>query len=276
MQKWLADVLESPLAGWAAAIGIAILGLAVAAVVGALAGRVAARRHDRHVASIASKAVFYLLIVLTAILALSLLPVDLTGVLAAVGLLGFAVGFAAQTSFSNIISGLFLIFEGSFRVGDLIQVGDVTGTVLSIDLLSVKVRTLDNRFVRLPNESLIKGNLINLTRYDIRRLDLKVSIAYGAPLRKAVEILDRLANDHLFILKKPDPSVSIEGFGESGIDIMVRVWVDRAELLLARTEILLSIKEALDAAKIEIPFPQRRLSADPELLGALHRSQGRG
>lgn len=273
MQEWLVAFAESPLARWVAAIGAAILGLAVAAVVGALAGRIAARRHDRHVASIASKAVFYILFVLAAILVLSLLPVDLTGVLAAAGLLGFAVGFAAQTSFSNIISGLFLIFEGSFRVGDLIQTGDVIGTVLSIDLLSIKVRTLDNRFVRIPNESLIKGNLTNLTRYEIRRLDLKVSVAYGAPLRKAVEILDRTVNDHFFVLKKPDPIVSIEGFGDSGIDIMVRVWIDRAELLLARTEILISIREALAAAGIEIPFPQRKLSADAELLEALRQGK---
>jgi small-conductance mechanosensitive channel len=276
MPEWLREFVESPVARWVVAVGAAFLGLAVAAVAGTLAGRVAARRHDRHVASIAAKAVFYLLLVLAVVLALSILPIDLTGMVATAGILGFAIGFAAQTSFSNIISGLFLIFEGSFRVGDLIQTSDLIGTVLSIDLLSVKVRSLDNRFVRIPNESLIKGNLTNLTRYDIRRLDLKISVGYGAPLRKAVEILDRLVNEHLYVLKKPDPTVSVEGLGDSGIDLVVRVWVDRAEFLQARSEVLISIKEALDAAKIEIPFPQRTLSVDTALLDALRKGKERG
>ena len=110
--------------------------------------------------------------------ALRELGFKLSVLLGAAGVLTVAVGFASQTSASNIISGLFLLGERPFSVGDVIRVGSTTGEVLSIDLLSAKLRTFENLFVRIPNETLIKSEVTNLSRLPVRRLDLKIGIAY--------------------------------------------------------------------------------------------------
>lgn len=254
---------------WVAAGALLVGGLLVAGLLAKLFDRLLTARAGAHAGNIARKLAFYGLAIAVVIGCLRILAVDLTALLAAAGIFGIAVGFAAQASISNVISGAFLIFERSFRVGDLIRVGDVVGEVLSIDLLAVKLRSIDNTLVRIPNESLIKTNVINLTRYPIRRLDVSIGVGYGAPLAKALEVLRRTVEGHVRVLRKPDPDVFVESLGDSGINITARVWIDRNAFVESKSELLVSMKEALDAAGIEIPFPHRKLLADPELLQAL-------
>lgn len=107
--------------------------------------------------------------------------------LRAAGIAGIAIGFASQTSISNIISGLFLISEKPFAVNDVIKAGDTTEIVLSIDLLSIKMRTFDNLYIRVPNEKIIKEELTNVTRFPIRRLNIDISVAYKEDLARVKE-----------------------------------------------------------------------------------------
>lgn len=132
-----------------------IIGIAIAIALARLAGKLVQRHGSAHLAMIARKAVFYIGLIIVIATTLMALDVNLTAALGAAGILTFAIGFASQTSLSNLISGLFLLGERPFEVGDLIIVGGTRGIVLSIDLLSVKLRTPDNLFVRLPNESKI-------------------------------------------------------------------------------------------------------------------------
>jgi small-conductance mechanosensitive channel len=269
MADFLLHLLEAP--GTRIVLGTAflLLGISLAAAAGRLAARIFERRVGAHAGFIARKIVFLAFCAGIVAGTLAIYRIPAQGILAFGGITGIAVGFAAQTSFSNIISGIFLIFERSFRVGDVIRVGDVVGTVLSIDFLSVKVRTVENLFVRIPNESLIKSNVVNLTRFTVRRLDLKVSVAYDASLRKAVEILERAADEHPMVLKKPDPQIFVSALGDNGVEITVRVWIDREDYTAAQAEMLVALKEALDREGIEIPFPHRKILADPNLLAAL-------
>jgi small-conductance mechanosensitive channel len=124
-----------------------------------------------HGMTLIKRAVFYGIMVLTGVSVMKELGFDLSVVLGAAGILSVAIGFASQTSASNLISGLFLMMERPFLIGDVIRVGDTTGEVISIDLLSVKVRTFDNLFVRLPNESMIKTQVTTLTKFPIRRAE---------------------------------------------------------------------------------------------------------
>lgn len=124
----------------------------------------------------------YVLSLATVAWTLRELGIDPQVLLGAAGLFTVAVGFASQTSISHLISGLFLMAEQPFRVGDLISVDGVTGEVLSIDLLSVKLRTFDNQMVRLPNEAMLKSTLHNLTRFPIRRVDLVLPIGFDTPI----------------------------------------------------------------------------------------------
>ncbi len=112
------------------------------------------------------------------------LGVKLTALLGAAGIVGIAVGFASQTSVSNIISGLFLISEKPFAIGDVIRIGTTTGIIQSIDLLSIKIRTFDNLFVRIPNEKILSSEVTNITRFPIRRMDIVFQVDYGQDLAR--------------------------------------------------------------------------------------------
>ncbi len=184
--------------------------------------------------------------------------------LGAAGVLSVALGFASQTSASNLVSGLFLVLEKSFGIGDVIRVGGTTGEVLSIDLLSVKLRTFDNLFVRIPNETLIKTEITNFSRFPIRRYDLKVGIAYKEDLERVHDLLIEVADAYQFSLDHPRPLVIFQGFGESSIDLQFSIWTASSNYLQTRNEMPARVKQAFDAAGIEIPFPHRTLYTGSE------------
>ncbi len=184
--------------------------------------------------------------------------------LGAAGVLSVALGFASQTSASNLVSGLFLVLEKSFGIGDMIRVGGTTGEVLSIDLLSVKLRTFDNLFVRIPNETLIKTEITNFSRFPIRRYDLKVGIAYKEDLERVHDLLIEVADAYQFSLDHPRPLVIFQGFGESSIDLQFSIWTASSNYLQTRNEMPARVKQAFDEAGIEIPFPHRTLYTGSE------------
>lgn len=208
---------------------------------------------------IARRAGFWLIMGAAIASALSQMGFEIGVLLGAAGILTVAVGFASQTSASNLISGLFLIGERPFVVGDVIKVGNTTGEVLSIDLLSVKLRTFDNVFVRVPNESLIKSEITNFTRFPIRRIDVKLGVAYKEDVTRVREILLGVATQNPLCLVEPAPLFMFLGFGDSSLDIQFSVWTLRENFLEVKNGLLESIKRAFDEQGIEIPYPQRDL-----------------
>jgi small-conductance mechanosensitive channel len=142
-------------------------------------------------------------------------------------------------------------------VGDLIKVGDTAGIVLSIDLLSVKLRKFDNTFVRIPNESLIKGELTNVTRFPIRRFDLNMGVAYREDISRAINVLKEIADNNPYSLDEPAPMVAFTGFGDSALNIFMGVWFSKTDYLALRDSLLPEIKRRFDEEGIEIPFPHR-------------------
>ena len=185
--------------------------------------------------------------------------VELTPILGAAGILGLAVGIASQTSLSNVISGLFLVSEKPFAVGDVIRVAEKTGIVVTIDLLSVKIRTFDNLFIRIPNEKLLNGEVTNITKYPIRRMDFEISVAYKEDLNQVREILLDIAQGNKLVLDEPVPIVIYKHFGDSGIHILFGVWFQKSEYIDVRNSVFLEIKSRFDEEGIEIPFPHRTL-----------------
>lgn len=197
--------------------------------------------------------------VIAVISVLQAMGVNLSALLGAAGIAGIAIGFAAQTSVSNLISGIFLIFEKPFQIGDVIQVGDITGIVLSIDLLSIKLQTFDNRFVRIPNESIIKSNVINTTRFPIRRLDIWVGVSYRSDLARVTELLKDIAAKNLNALDNPEPLIYFDKFDASSINILFGVWFEQSKLVDLRNTIIMDIQTRFAAEGIEIPYPKRDL-----------------
>lgn len=241
------------------ALLLLLVGLVAARLAGKLATYLANERLTLHGSVLLRRGVVYGVFALFAISALHQLGFDLTVVLGAAGILSVAIGFASQTSASNLISGLFLLGERPFSVGDTIKVADTTGEVLSIDLLSVKLRTFDNLFVRIPNETLIKSQVTTLTRFAIRRYDMKVGVAYHEQIGRVRDVLMRVADRNTLCLDEPAPLFIFLGFGESSLDIQFSVWAKRESFLELRNRMHEEVKEAFDREGIEIPFPHRTL-----------------
>jgi small-conductance mechanosensitive channel len=171
-----------------------------------------------------------------------------------------------------VISGLFLIGERAFVVGDTIKLGNTVGEVLSIDLLSVKLRTPDNLFVRVPNETLIKAEIVNLTRFPLRRLDLLIGVDYKEDMAKVQRVLQAVAEHNPLCLTEPEPLFIFSGFGDSAMNLQFSVWAVRENFLELRNSIQREIKQAFDANGIDIPYPQRVLHlAEPVVV----RQEGR-
>lgn len=267
MEQWwtlVVDYLSSP---QAAAIFRAAVKIALGLVLGRLAGSGLVRvfaEDDAQRAMILRRASFYGIAGLFTASALIELGFDLSVLLGAAGILTVAIGFASQTSASNIISGLFLLGERPFAVGDVIRVGSTTGEVLSVDLLSVKLRTFDNLFVRIPNETMIKSEVTNLRRFPIRRVDLQVSVAYKEDLREVREVLLEVADRNPLCLEEPAPLIIFQGYGDSSINHQFSVWAQTEHFLDLRNSIPVEIKEAFDEHGIEIPFPHRTLYTGSE------------
>lgn len=213
------------------------------------------KKYASHYGMLAGKVVFYSGLTIIAITIMGQLGLSLAPLLGAAGIVGVALGFASQTSVSNIISGLFLIAEQPFKVDDLITVNGTTGVVISIDILSAKLRTFDNQFVRIPNETLIKTEVRNLTRFPIRRYNAAVSVAYKEDISQVREILMDVAEQNEHALSEPTPIIVFEAFGASSINLLFLVWAPVAEYLQLKNTLQEEIKARFDEEGIEIPFP---------------------
>ena len=201
----------------------------------------------------------YFLSVVLFTLILHELGVSPSVLLGTAGFLTVALGFAAQTSVSNIISGLFLIGEKSFTVGDSIAIEGTHGSVLSIDLLSIKIRTFDNLLVRIPNEMALKAKVINETSFLIRRVDLELRVALAENIDRVQEILLDVTKKIPICLEEPKPFFLIRGMGEGLLTIQFSAWASRINYLQLKNTLQKEIKQAFEEAAIRMPSPRREL-----------------
>lgn len=199
------------------------------------------------------KYVFYVIIVLEV---LSLFGIKLSALLGAAGIAGVAIGFAAQTSVSNLISGLFVLTEGSIKIGDAVTVDGITGIVDEINLLSVRIHTYDNQMVRIPNSTIINSNLTNISYHAKRRITISVSIDYSTDMQTALEALKKAPGLCPTVVEDPAPAVWYDGFAASGINLTVAAWFKSSDFLQTKNDLYIAIKKVLDEAGISIPFNQ--------------------
>ena len=203
------------------------------------------------------KIFYYGIIFIGLVIALPYIGVKLSGLLVAGGILGIVIGFASQTVVSNFISGLFLLIEKPIKIGDGISVGDVSGVVKDIRILSTTIRTWDGIYVRVPNEKVFNSSIQNFVAHAARRFEYKIGIAYKDDADKAIKIIENLLEEHPLILKEPAPQIFVEELGESSVNLTIKIWAPSAHWYSVKTEMLWKIKVALEKEGIEIPFPQR-------------------
>lgn len=212
-------------------------------------------------ALVVGKLILYTGVPLILMVALWELGFSLAPLLGAAGVLGIAVGFASQTSISNVISGLFLLGERPFQVDDVIQVGTTVGQVLSIDTLSVKLRTFDNRYIRIPNETLVKSEVVTITRFPIRRLDIGLRISYKESIGRVREVLLETAQRNPRVLVEPETVVFLDSFGESGMEVRLTVWTVTENYFTLKNVLVEEIKVRFDEEGIRVPVPHRVLES---------------
>ncbi|GAB1456965.1 hypothetical protein MASR2M48_22730 [Spirochaetota bacterium] len=182
------------------------------------------KRLDARSGGLVVKLAQYLGFAFIAINALDAANVNLSALLGAAGIAGVAIGFAAQTSVSNFISGFFIVSEKTFVLGDVISIDGTSGLVYSIDAMSVKLRTFDNQLIRIPNETLIKANVSNITRFPVRRRQrADILFTYDCDLERIKTVLMDIATKSPNALKNPEPAFMVTGFKDSGVGVFFGV-----------------------------------------------------
>lgn len=195
------------------------------------------------------------------IIALTFMGVNLAALLTGLGLAGFAVGFAMKDILGNFLSGIILLTQRPFTIGDRIIIGDIEGIVSNIRIRDTQITTYDGRLVYIPNNTLSTSNIINLTAFPERRADIDIGISYDSDIEKAVNLCLTTVASIRGVVKEPAPEVLVMGFAESAITLQVRVWIDQENenYLQIKSDVHKIIKEAFDKAGVEIPFPIRTL-----------------
>ncbi|MBA2653495.1 MAG: mechanosensitive ion channel family protein [Gammaproteobacteria bacterium] len=211
---------------------LAILKTIILIVSGFLLARITSKASEKLLGRYASsqqamvfqKIIYFSILILFVVAGLQQLGFKLSVLLGSAGIATAAVAIASQTSISNIISGLFLIMEKSFQIGDRIKVGNTSGIISSIDLLSVKILTANNTLVRIPNELLIKSEITNITRFESRRLDLNLKVSSEENLPQIKALLVEMAKKNPLSLKTPLPSASIVELDGSDVYLQLSTW----------------------------------------------------
>ncbi len=204
-------------------------------------------------------------------LAIAALGVEMDKLTILLGAFGVGIGFGLQSIFNNLVSGIILAFERPIKEGDIIEVGTLLGIVKEIGIRSSVIRTYDGAEVITPNGNLISKELINWTRTDMRRrAEVRVGVAYGTDPQMVLDLLLEIAKSSDKILQTPEPISIFLGFGDSSLDFRLLFWLGDANLrLVLQSEMAVKVNNAIVAAGITIPFPQRDLhvkSVDPNLI----------
>jgi len=217
---------------------------------------VAVKMKDRNAAFVTRlfKYLFFLAVVM---IVLNMFGISLSAIWGAAGIAGVAIGFAAQTSVSNLISGLFVLTEKTLKHGDFIEVDGVSGTVDSIGLLAIKIHTLDNQLIRIPNSTIINTKLMNYSTNKYRRYVFDLSVDYGTDLDKAIKVLKKVPEKcETVITDKKDymPDAFCTTLGDSGINMCLVVWCDRTKFIQTKADVCLNTVKEFNKAGINIPF----------------------
>lgn len=242
------------------------LGFVISGVLSRRVRRLAAKHEslDSTLFNFLSNIVRYTVLAFTGLFILNTFGVETTSIIAVVGAAGLAIGLALQGTLSNIAAGVMIVFFRPLRVGDFVKVNDVMGTVVDITLNYTEIADMGNVKVVVPNSEVWGNTIKNYSSYETRRAQWTFGVGYGADLAKAERIIrDTIMSDERSH-QSPEPFIQVNNLGDSSVDFMVRVWCDSSEYFQFQADMKRKVKEALDAANVDIPFPTRTLVIDPD------------
>ena len=245
----------------AGAFAVLIIGLVLAGIISRWVERAMTRssRFEPTVANFLSSVVKYALWALVLVTVLAQFGVETTSILAALGGMALAVGLALQGTLSNVASGVMILVQKPFKVGEAISAGSVTGTVQQIGLFTTELKQFDGLFVMVPNSELWNQAIVNFTRHATRRLELVVGIGYGDSMDQARRELLALAEADDRVLEDPAPVTFVNSLDDSSVGIGMRVWCKTPDYLGLSWDLTEAAKARFDETGISIPFPQREI-----------------
>lgn len=207
-------------------------------------------------AGLVSKIISFIIWVITVVVILGFFGVDLTPVLAGLGITGVVLGFALQESIASLFSGIMIAINNPFRVGDWVDIGDVSGTVTSMDIMCVTLTSGDNKKITMNNKNVWGSTIVNYSYIDKRRLDMTVSVDYSTDTDKAKNIIRALIMSYPEILPDPAPVVEVNNYGASSIDIIVRPYVLPSDYWKVYWRFNAEVLKTLRANGMDMPFNQ--------------------
>ncbi len=212
---------------------------------------------SEHAARITSRLIFIAVVLVGIVVSLGVMGVNAGALVASLGLVSVGIGFALKDVIENFMAGLILIFQKPFVMGDVVCFGDVEGTVEDVRVRDTVICMFDGRQVFVPNSKIFSSEVINNDRNRRRRLDFEVSIAYAQDVLTAIEAARDALPGAPGILTDPAPLVIAEELGDSAVVLKVYFWIDptRSNFLEARSAAVAAVKQGLQKAGIEIPFP---------------------
>lgn len=201
----------------------------------------------------------YIVLIFAALFVLNTFGVQTTSFIAALGAAGLAIGLALQGTLSNVAAGVMIILFRPVRLGDFITVSGVSGTVKDISLNTTELATLDNVQVIVPNANVWGSVITNYSVYDTRRAEWTFGVSYGTNLAEAERVIRDVILSDPRALTDPEPFIQVNNLGASSVDFLVRVWCASGDKFAFEADMKRKVKEALDAAGIEIPFPTQTM-----------------
>ena len=262
------DWLSTGGAHFAVNLLVAVLILVVGAILTRLAKNAATKMLQRNgkggqlfsrfVLSVIDKTCWAFLLVM----AIKQVGIDVTPIIAGIGVTGFILGFAFQESLGNLASGLMIAMNEPFRVGDFVSVAGLDGTILEVNMMATVLSTADNKKVVIPNKNAWGAPIVNYSAMGKRRVDLTISVSYGTDLDKALAIAAEAVGQVPGVLADPAPGISIGSLDSSAVVLNVRPWSAVADYWAVYSATYKAVKEAFDANGVSIPFPQLDVHMD--------------
>jgi small conductance mechanosensitive channel len=213
---------------------------------------------DATLSKFLSSLVYYLILVVAVVAALSMVGIEMASVLTILATAGLAVGLAVQGTLSNVAAGVMLLIFRPFKVGDFIEVaGGPVGTVASIGLFSTSLNTPDNVHIVVPNSAIYGGIIRNYSHHPIRRIDLVMGISYDDDIGLAMNAIQEVLDREPRILEDPAYQVAVSELADSSVNLVVRPWCAAEDYWSLRFDLTRALKEKLEAAGCSIPYPQQ-------------------
>lgn len=227
------------------ALGVLIVGIVVLRISARLFSKHILRNLREQSREMVRKALVYTGALFLIVGSLRAAGVEITALLGAAGVVGIAIGIASQASLSNIISGLFLVSERFFEIGDVVRVSGHVGTIHAIDLLSIKIKTFDNVLVRIPNQQIIETDFVNITRFPVRRMDFNLTLPFDLDITLVMEALQSATERVPDALAQPEPFIMYTGHTGDGWTLLLGVWFERSDYVSVRNSVAIEIQKEL-------------------------------